>query len=109
MKFVLAAFMILSSQAFAMSGIPDDAADNVLELAYAQKSAVKSSPEVQAAAAALGGKIVRVVSVRSPGRSAIYKVKLNNRCSFYASVNFAAHFHDGIESVTVVENSSSCQ
>ena len=107
MKFVLAALMVLGSQAFAMTGIPDDGADNIVELAYAQKSAIKSSPEVQAEAAALGGKIVRVVSVNS--LTGLYKVKLNNRCSFYASVNYAAHFHDGIESVTVVENSSSCK
>lgn len=106
MKFVLAALMVLGSQAFAMTGIPDDAADNVLELAYAQKSAIRSSAEVQAKAASLGGQIRRVVSVNSA--DAIYRVKLNNRCSFLAMVNYAANFLEGIESVTVVENSARC-
>lgn len=110
MKFVLATLMVLSSQAFAQfgSGIPDDAADNVLELAAVQKSAIRSSAAVQAKAAALGGSIVRVVSVNSPDHAAVYKVKLNNGCSFYAGVNYAANFHDGIESVVVFSNPATC-
>lgn len=107
MKFVLATLMVLSAQAFAQA-VSFDGLDGLAQLSAVQKDAVRSSAEVQATAASLNGSIVRIIYTASPDHSALYKVKLSNQCSFYASVNYAANFFKGIQSVTVAPGSARC-